>query len=185
MRTAARREGRDHDTLLSGTGAVAVLIGLSSLIAAVPAQYAAAQSTPCTAITDDAERPACYDRALRATAPAPAAPAPTAAPVPQAPAPAAQAPAAPAAQASTATPASPANADKVIPIVVVTVRTLQGRETTFTTKDGAMWVQTDSQRIYGLPDTPFDAELKRGAVGSTFLVPKIGSRAIRVKLVER
>jgi hypothetical protein len=73
----------------------------------------------------------------------------------------------------------------MIPIVVVSVRSLPGRETAFTTKDGATWVQTDSQRIYGLPDTPFDAELKPGAVGSTFLVPKTGSRAIRVKLVER
>lgn len=73
----------------------------------------------------------------------------------------------------------------MIPIVVVSVRSLPGRETSFTTKDGATWVQTDSQRIYGLPDPPFDAELKPGAVGSTFLVPKTGSRAIRVKLVER
>jgi hypothetical protein len=84
-----------------------------------------------------------------------------------------------------ATPASQANRDKNVPIVVVSVRSLPGRETSFTTKDGATWVQTDSQRIYGLPDTPFDAELKPGAVGSTFLVPKTGGRAIRVKLVER
>ena len=96
-----------------------------------------------------------------------------------------QAPAAPAAQASTAAPPSPASPDKMIPIVIVSVRSLPGRETSFTTKDGATWVQTDSQRIYGLPDPPFDAELKPGAVGSTFLVPKTGSRAIRVKLVER
>jgi hypothetical protein len=215
MRTAAPREGQDHDTLLPGPAAVAVIVLLAALTATSPAHHAAAQSQPCTAIQNDAERLACYDRALRATSPAPTAPAATAsaptspaasaaqapaAPVTQAPppaaqapttqapaaqAPAAQAPAAPAAQASTATSASSANPDKVIPIVVVNVRALQGRETSFTTQDGATWVQTDSQRIYGLPETPFDAELKPGAVGSTFLVPKSSKRAIRVKLVER
>src|SRR6187549_1617747 len=206
MRSAAPREGRDHDTLLPGSAAVAVVVLLAASTATGPARHAAAQSPPCTAIQDDAERLACYDRALRGTSPAPAAPAaatpaptspaasaaqapPAPAPVTQAPtpaaqAPAAQAPAAPAAQASTAAPA-PANPDKMIPIVVVSIRSLPGRETSFTTKDGATWVQTDSQRIYGLPDPPFDAELKPGAVGSTFLVPKTGSRAIRVKLVER
>jgi hypothetical protein len=175
---------------------------LAALIAESP-HPAAAQSAPCTVIQDDAERLACYDRALRGTSPAPAAPTPaaeaSAAPVTQAPAPVAQTPAfqapavqAPAAPASQAAPASAAprapaaNAAKdIVPILVVSVRTLPGRETSFTTQDGAMWVQTDSQRIYGLPDTPFEAELKPGAVGSTFLVPKIGSRAIRVKLVQR
>jgi len=202
MRTAAPRKGRDHDTLLPGPAAVGVIMLLAALTATWPERHAAAQSPPCTAIQNDAERLACYDRALRATSPAPAAPAsaapaPTAssapaaqapaAPVTQAPAPAAQTPAAqaPAAQAPAAPAAQSSNADKIMPVVVVTVRTLPGRETTFTTKDGAMWVQTDSQRIYGLPDTPFDAELKPGAVGSTFLVPKVGGRAIRVKLVER
>ena len=215
MRTAAPREGRDHDTLLPGAGAMAAVLMLAALAAQWPAQHAAAQSAPCTAIQDDAERLACYDRALRAAspaqAPAPAAQTPTA-PVtqtsppaaqastaPVTPAPAAQAPAvqAPTAQAPTAatqaapapasaaTPASAANPDKVVPIVIVSVRTLPGRETTFTTKDGATWVQTDSQRVFGLPDTPFDAELKPGAVGSTFLVPRVGARAIRVRLVER
>ena len=197
MRTAAPREGRDHDTLLPSPGAVAAIVLLAALAAQWPAQHAAAQSAPCTAIQDDAERLACYDRALRAASPAPAAAAASApaaqAPAAQAPAaqaPAAQAPAAPVTQtpapASTGTPASPANAAKdSIPIVIVAVRTLPGRETSFTTKDGATWVQTDSQRIYGLPDTPFDAELKPGVVGSTFLVPKTGARAIRVKSVER
>lgn len=203
MRTAAPREGRDHDTLLPGPAAVVVIVLLAALTTEWPAHRAAAQSPPCTAIQDDAERLACYDRALRATSAAPAAPAaaaqaPTssaasaaqapAAPVTQAPAaqaPAAQTPAAPAAQSSAAAPASPADPDKITPIVVVAVRALPGRETSFLTKDGATWVQTDSQRIYGLPDTPFDAELKPGAVGSTFLVPKTGGRAIRVKLFER
>jgi hypothetical protein len=45
-------------------------------------------------------------------------------------------------------------------------------------------VQTDASRIVGFPDTPFDAELKPGAMSSTFLVPKNGGRAVRVRRVE-
>lgn len=201
MSTAAQREGRDHDTLIPGAGAVAALVVLATLAAQFAPQKVAAQSAPCTAITDDAERLACYDRALRA---APAAPAPTAVPTPTAeptpPAPASEAPIAPAVQTpvapveaptTSAAQAPPAGdqqqeADgQIVPIVVVGVRTLQGRETTFTTQDGAAWVQTDSQRVVGLPATPFEAELKPGAVGSTFLLPKNGARAIRVRPVER
>ena len=186
MRTAAPREGRDHDTSLPGTGAVAVVVLLAALTAELPSHDAAAQDPPCTAIADDAERLACYDRALRATSPPPARPAPTApsAPAAQAPAaPATAAPVAPNTQAPTAQTKRDVEEENV-PIVVVGVRTLQGRETTFTAQDGGVWVQTDSQRIVGLPDTPFDAELKPGAMGSKFLVPK-GARAIRVRPLER
>jgi len=194
MRTAAPREGRDNDTSLPGTGAVAVVVLLAALSAELPSHDAAAQDPPCTAIANDAERLACYDRALRASSPTPAAPAPTApsAPAVQTPAaPSAQTPAVPAtatpAPQSTQAPATQTkrDAEQIVPIVVVGVRTLQGRETTFTAKDGGVWVQTDSQRIVGLPDTPFDAELKPGAMGSQFLVPKGGARAIRVRPVER
>jgi len=200
MSTAARREGRDHDTLIPGAGTVAAIAVLAALAAQFTPQNVAAQSAPCTAIADDAERLACYDRALRA---APAAPAPTAAPTPTAeptpPAPASEAPIAPPVQTpvapvdapTTSAAQAPAAGDQqqdadrqIVPIVVVGVRTLQGRETTFTTQDGA-WVQIDSQRVVGLPATPFEAELKRGAMGSTFLVPKNGARAIRVRAVER
>jgi hypothetical protein len=200
MSTAARREGRDHDTLIPGAGAVAAIVVIAALAAQFAPQKTAAQSAPCTAIADDAERLACYDRALRAApaAPAPTAvPTPTAAPTPPAPASEApiaspvQAPVAPVEAPTTSAAQAPAgeheqqDADKqIVAIVVVGVRTLQGRETTFTTQDGA-WVQIDSQRVVGLPATPFEAELKRGAMGSTFLVPKNGARAIRVRLVER
>ena len=185
MRSAAPRERRDHDTSLPGTGAVAVVVLLAALTAELPSHDAAAQDPPCTAIANDAERLACYDRALRASSPAPAAPAPTAPSAPAAQTPAAPTTATPAPQ-STQAPATQTKRDEgVVPIVVVGVRTLQGRETTFTAKDGGVWVQTDSQRIVGLPDTPFDAELKPGAMGSQFLVPKGGARAIRVRPVER
>ena len=58
---------------------------------------------------------------------------------------------------------------------------LPGREANFTAQDGSIWVQTDSQRLTGIPDPPFDAELKPGAMGSYFLVPKEQGRAIRVR----
>jgi hypothetical protein len=72
-------------------------------------------------------------------------------------------------------------AEAVVPIVIVGVRTLLGRETTFTDEDGTSWVQTDSQRLINLPETPFDAEIRPGAMGSHFLVPSGHARAIRVR----
>jgi hypothetical protein len=167
-----------------------MIVAVAALIAELPLHNVAAQGASCAALTDDAERLACYDRALRAASPAPAAPASTAPSAAATPAPAAQAPAAPATQA----PASQAPTTKtkrdadaeIVPIVVVGVRTPQGRETTFTAQDGGVWVQTDSQRVVGLPDTPFPADLKPGAMGSTFLVPKdSGHRAIRVRRVQQ
>ena len=179
MSTAAPREGRDHATLIPGAGAVVAIVVIAAVAAQFAPQKIAAQTAPCTAIADDAERLACYDRALRA---APAAPAPTAVPTPTAEASPPPAPAQPAPAAEN----QQQDADRqTVPIVVVGVRTPQGRETTFTTQDGAAWVQTDSQRVVGLPATPFEAELKPGAMGSRFLVPKNGARAIRVRPVER
>jgi hypothetical protein len=199
MRTTPPRDRRDHDTLLPMAGTFASALVLAALITAFPWQLAAAQAAvPCTAIADDVERLACYDRALRTPQPAASAPA---APAAQSPAPpTARAPATSAAQAapastpasnvpaaaapSTATTtatASAAAADESIAIVVVGVRAQPGHETTFTTQDGTTWVQTDSQRVVGLPDTPFEAELKPGAMGSRFLVPAGRGRAIRVR----
>ena len=59
---------------------------------------------------------------------------------------------------------------------------MQGRPAEFLTATGQVWIQTDSQRT-ALPKTPFNAELKPGAMGSTFLVPT-DRRAIRVRLRE-
>jgi hypothetical protein len=168
---------------------------LAALAAEFPARQPAAQSAPCTTIADDAERLACYDRALRASSAQPVTPAPAvqapATPVQpsNAPAPSTQAPASaptPAATAATAAAEPQRDAAKeAIAIVVVGVRTLPGRETAFTVQDGTTWVQTDSQRVVGLPATPFDAVLRPGAMGSKFLVPKDGPRGIRVRSVDR
>lgn len=180
MRTAAPRDRRDHDTLLPGPGTFAAALVLAALTAGFQWQPAAAQAVPCTAIADDAERLACYDRALRG-AQAPAAPTSAAAPSAAA-VPAAVPSAAPTSSTAAAAPAAQReNADQIIPIVIVGVRTLPNRETTFTAQDGTTWVQTDSQRVAGLPETPFDAEIKPGAMGSKFLVPKDRGRAVRVR----
>jgi hypothetical protein len=55
-----------------------------------------------------------------------------------------------------------------------------GRNATFTTEDGQIWVQTDGQST-NFPDVPFAAEIKPGAMGSSFLVPKDRARAVRVR----
>jgi hypothetical protein len=192
MSSAVPRDRPDHATSLPGAAAVAALVMVAALALQLPPRRAAAQSPPCTAIEDDAERLRCYDQALRSApppAPAPTAQTPTAPPAQSASANASSATAAPA-PATAATPPQQQTpqqgADQEsIPLVIVGVRTLQGRETIFTTQDGATWVQNDSQRIVGLPAAPFDAELKRGAIGSQFLVPKNGGRAIRVREGDR
>jgi hypothetical protein len=153
----------------------------------------------CGALTTDAERLACYDGALGAAAAPPAAPAPILQAPERAPRPAvAAAPPAPAAApAPTATPApaaAPARAaaerrataagdEAPYPIVVVGLRTRQGKST-FTTDAGQIWVQTDS-RAARLPETPFAAEIRPGAMSSWFLVPTAQfGRAIRVRLAQ-
>lgn len=152
-------------------------------------------AVPCTAIADDAERLACYDKALRPAAPAPVATTPAATPQPAAPLTArpderrqerrVRESAAPGPAAVPPAPTAPragAPADEaIVAVVVVGLRALPGRETTFTTEDGVTWVQTDSQRLIGLPDTPFPAEIRPGAMGSYFLVPAERGRAVRVR----
>jgi hypothetical protein len=202
MRTVAPQKRQDHDISLYGTAAAALLL---AALTALPSRPATAQAAvPCTAIADNAERLACYDRALR-SAPPPAATAAPTATAPPATAPAAPAtpaaaeprrerqirqaaaPTAPAAPAARTAPAAPSagrdEAPQIIPIVIVGVRALPGRETTFTAEDGSAWVQTDGQRVTGLPDPPFDAQIKPGMMGSYFLVAEDHARAIRVRPV--
>ena len=169
MRIAAPRERQDHDTTPVYAAALALVL------ATLPWHAATAQTAvPCTAIENDAERLACYDRALRGapTAPTQSSPA-IAAPAAAAPAAAVAEPtrerriresAAPA--ASVAPVAGRSSGEEIVPLVIVGVRALPGRDTIFTADDGSIWVQTDSQRMVPLPDTPFDAELKSGAMGS-------------------
>jgi hypothetical protein len=192
MRTLARTPF-DHDTFAAAAGTrhrVTTWLAIAGVAGSLAAGVAHAQGgVPCTAIENDAERLACYDRALRGTPAAPEtpsardqrreernvrraeAPAPQAAPSP---APAATPPPAAVARPTQAT-ATPA----IVPLVIVGVRALPGRGATFTTEDGQVWIQTDTQRVL-YPDVPFSAELKPGAMGSYFLVPK-DRRAVRVR----
>jgi hypothetical protein len=172
-------------TLLAAAGPLAAL-----------AQPSSNASRPCTEIETDAERLACYDRALRPGSPAAETPAPaTAAPATPASAaraarpesrralrntvaPTAAAPPAPVA-APAAPAATPSAAEAPIAILVVGVRELRGRDAVFTTDSGEIWLQTDGQNVR-FPQTPFRAEIKPGALNSYFLVPVDGGRAIRV-----
>lgn len=201
MRTLTQKR-LDHDTVAtvaaSGCGALALLAFTLAGVLGAPAAHAQG-SVPCTAIVDDAERLACYDRALRGTTAAPAAaPAPTTerSEEPRHPArdvreAAAPAPAAPAAPAAAPAPAAPPAAAAVrspeiavMSVVVVGIRALPGRNATFTTEDGQVWIQTDSQTA-PFPDTPFAAQIKPGAIGSFFLVPTERGRAVRVRRANR
>lgn len=159
---------------------------------------AALQALECVRIEQDRERLRCYDAALRAPAPAarqPQADAPPAARTPQrreaepAPPPARAAAAAPA--ATPATPASPTAAaapsraaaarsqptTETIRVRIVSVRRDNTANATFVTDDGQVWRQTDGRRV-NLDEPPFAAEIRPGALGSSFLVPD-GKRAIR------
>lgn len=196
MRIATiRRTHHDDDTgvaaSLPGRRLVAACAVAIALTAATLQMPAFAQST-CTEIESDAERLACYDRALRPARPAPAAPAqaqPARPAQPTAPA-AGQAPARDVRGASRATevplapaPAAPPAAYSALtadlgPVLIVATRALDGRPVIFTTDTGDVWVQTDGQR-FRVPQTPFAAEIKGGAMNSRFLVPEKG-RAVRV-----
>ena len=102
------------------------------------------------------------------------------------PAPEPAAPAAPAAAAATARPApAPAQAAQVeadiVPIIIVNVRDTPGRNAkVFTADNGSIWIQTDSVAL-NVPETPFNAQIKKGMVGSFFLVPTNKGRAVRVR----
>jgi hypothetical protein len=171
-------------------------------------------STSCAQIQSDVDRLACYDRAFPPASPAAPKAAPPARSLPAAPPPdtaehvapergqprgargneaaaAAPEPAAPAAPvaAPAAKPApAPAEAEQadadVVPIVIVSVRDTPGRNAkVFTADNGSVWIQTDSVAL-NTPDTPFDAQIKKGMVGSFFLVPANKGRAVRVRRAE-
>jgi hypothetical protein len=182
--------------------AVLAVLAAASLFAPRPALAQAA----CTEIENDAARLACYDRALRPARPAPAASASQAAPA-VTPEPrrneaataetveprngraarrAANAETPPAPAAPTAPSPPPPVAQQpvpqgITPIVVVNVRPLLGRnDKVFTTDSGMVWVQTDNARVM-YPDTPFNAQIKPGMMGSFFLSTDERTRAVRVR----
>ncbi len=94
------------------------------------------------------------------------------------------APAAPASPAPAGAPATSAGQAGIVPIVVVDVRERAGRnDKIFTTDLGVVWMQTDNVRTT-YPQPPFEAQIKPGMMGSSFLVIDDRGRAVRVKRSE-
>lgn len=75
--------------------------------------------------------------------------------------------------------ADPFEREAAYTVTVVEVRA-RGRDAIFITEEGETWVQNDGRRFFA-PDVPFSAEIRPGALGSRFLVPSDGGRAIRVR----
>ena len=67
-----------------------------------------------------------------------------------------------------------------IHVVVVSVDNNAYGKLIFTTESGQVWRQTDQNRRR-YRQIPFDAEIRKGAVGSFFLTPLSGGAAVRVK----
>lgn len=167
-----------------------------------------ASARECAALSSDVARLACYDALLgggdSASDAAPQAPQGNARPsraaesADAAPATGAErsAPAAPAPRSAgrsaepLAVPATPPRGrperpapraePSAYPVTVVDVPRTRP-EVVFVTEDGDVWVQTDGRRVR-VPDVPFGAEIRPGALGSYFLAPDDGARAIRVRL---
>lgn len=153
-------------TLVEASALAAAAAALS-LAGSAPAgaQEPAPQQRECARIENDAERLACYDRALR-DSPAPA------------PEPAAAAPTPPSPAAVTALSAE----RETVPsteVVVVSLRQRPGLNTLFTTEQGEVWAQVGFEQSY-FPPPPFAAQIKPGRLGSFFLVPEEGT-AVRIR----
>ncbi len=67
-----------------------------------------------------------------------------------------------------------------IHVVVVSVDSNAYGKLIFTTESGQVWRQTDQNRRR-YRQIPFDAKIRKGAVGSFFLTPLSGGAAVRVK----
>lgn len=67
-----------------------------------------------------------------------------------------------------------------IEVVVVAADENAYGKLVYTTQDGQVWRQSD-QRSPRTPELPFDAEIRRAAAGSFFLIPLSGGIAIRVQ----
>ncbi|HEX6992983.1 MAG TPA: hypothetical protein VF339_02430 [Gammaproteobacteria bacterium] len=63
---------------------------------------------------------------------------------------------------------------------IVEVRTQIPGRAVFVTSDGEEFVQTSGQMRLYLPDVPFQAKLRSGAVGGLFLTPEGTRRSIRI-----
>jgi len=89
--------------------------------------------------------------------------------------------AAPSARADTSARADAgANGDRARKVQIVEVRTPIPGRAVFVTSEGEEFVQTSGEiRLY-LPDVPFQAEVRPGALGGLFLTPEETRRRIRI-----
>jgi hypothetical protein len=65
-------------------------------------------------------------------------------------------------------------------VTVTSVRKSLRNMLIFETENGQVWQQTD-QRTVRYEDTPFEADIRPGSMGSFFLKPESGSMSIRVR----
>src|SRR5690606_27650911 len=65
-------------------------------------------------------------------------------------------------------------------VTIVEVRTPIPGRAVFVTSDGDEFVQTSGRLRLFLPDVPFQASLRSGAVGGLFLTPEGTRRSIRI-----
>jgi hypothetical protein len=142
-------------------------------VGAVPSGHAqdTAPAGACASIESDAERLACYDRALRATPPTQVNVQAPSSSISTAPRTSTRNAVAPSPQPPPTIGPSAAPPVGIVPIIVLSARAAPGRGVEFTTDKGDVWVQSDTQPLQ-LPPTPFNAQIKPGTFGSVFLVPE-------------
>lgn len=185
---------------------VLVLIGFAGAPTGALAQQDLAAARACTTISTDAERLACYDRALRSggaegarsariesspparNEPSPPARSASLPPVSsESPPPSKSIAAVPREAAAEREPPAHRTAPKAstgdkgeFEVTVVEVRRPRRvAEAFFVTDDGRVWRQTDDKQIQ-FPATPFRAVISSGFLGSHFLAP-VGERiSVRV-----
>ncbi len=146
----------------------------------------------CAEIEYDSRRHACYDRVLR---PRPKTSGVDASPVK--PSPSSPAPPVPVVQPAAAVPPSESDTSRPkktafglraegpeeldsIDVVVVRARKNPKGKFVFTTQNGQVWLQTDfrNPRYHGVP---FEARIRKAAMGSFFIVPANGDLGVKVR----
>lgn len=146
----------------------------------------------CAEIEQDSQRHACYDRVLR---PRPKTSGVDASPVK--PSPSSPAPPEPVVQPAAAVPPGESDTSRPektrfglkverpeepdsIDVVVVRARKNLAGKFVFTMQDGQVWLQTDIRRpiYHGIP---FQARIRKAALGSFFIVPANGDQSVRVR----
>lgn len=154
---------------------VLVVVGLAGAPSDALAQQGLAAARACTSITADAERLACYDRALRTRPAERAQPEPSESTPPRT-----ESPTKRETRAERKARRESAAKKNELEVTIVKVQRIRGRaDAFFITDDGQVWKQSDGQRFL-TPDPPFRAVISAGSFGSHFLSLPGGHFRIRV-----